>query len=131
MEVKMKKSGVKPKHYIPVIIIMLFMAVFFTINDHRRIEKLYEEFPEINSNDSINELITDIYSERGACFVTLMHDKKILIHNSRNYLYEDISLMNYIQIGDSLLKKRGSDTIYLRNKEKNKYFVFGEMINRK
>ena len=131
MEIKTKKSRVKPKHYIPVIILMLSLAVFFTINDHRRIIKLHEEFPEIHSNDSINEVITEIYTEKGACFLTLNHGMKIFIHGSENCLYDKEYLDQNLQIGDTLKKHEGSDTLYIKNGEKNLYFVIGKVINRK
>ena len=131
MEIKTKKSEIKPKHYIPVIILILTLAVFLTIINHRRIVKLHEEFPEIHSEDSINEVITDIYTEKGACFLTLKHNKKIFINEVKNCLYDKEYIDQNLQIGDTIKKHEDSDTLYIKNSDKNLYFVIGKVINRK
>ncbi len=131
MEIKTKKSELKPKHYIPVIILMLTLAVLLTIINHRRIVKLHEEFPEIHSKDSINEVITDLYTEKGACFLTLKHDKKIFISGAKNCLYDKEYIDQNLQIGDTIKKLEDSDTLYIKNSDKNLYFVIGKVINRK
>ncbi len=131
MEIKTKKNELKPKHYIPVIILMLTLAVLLTIINHRRIVKLHEEFPEIHSKDSINEVITDLYTEKGACFLTLKRDKKIFISGAKNCLYDKEYIDQNLQIGDTIKKLEDSDTLYIKNSDKNLYFVIGKVINRK
>ena len=125
------QNGVRPSGIILVIIVILSLAIGVTIIDHRRIAKLHEEFSEIKSNDTIRGTISDIHAEKGACFLTLKSGNKILIHGSENCLYDNECLDQNLQIGDTLRKNESSDTLYIRNRDKNLYFVIGKVINRK
>ena len=116
----LKKIGI-----VFLVITVIFLAVFFTVRDHSRINKLYSEFKEVYAKDEFKGVITDLYIERGACFVTL-GSTKVLLHNSGNSLYSPRSLQDNLLIGDLLIKKAESDSLFIIRGSSKYYFILGK-----
>lgn len=122
----MKKA--KPFFIVLCIVSMLSFAVFFTIYDFNNVKKLHQEFDKVEINDSLNGIINDIYTSKGASFITLKCEKKIFLKTSFNYQNENGYLDKSLKIGDSILKNAGSDTLFIIKPEKTEYFILGKFI---
>ena len=124
----MKKTGV-----IGVIIAALSLAIFFTIYDSNKINKLHKEYKEITTNNEFNGIITNLYTTKGASFLILDDSMKIRLHTSKNsvYLGKNAYLDGLLSIGDVLIKNKGTDTLTVRKQNKEYYFVLGKFINKK
>ncbi|RLD80307.1 MAG: hypothetical protein DRJ15_07335, partial [Bacteroidetes bacterium] len=116
---------VEPKYYIPAIVFILSLVIFGTIYNSNRIKNLHSEYHNISDETSVNGIIDDIYIEKGASFVTLKDGNKLFIDLSRNYKTENISLHESLQIGDSIVKYAGSDTILLIRGNRTEYYIIG------
>jgi len=124
----MKKTGV-----IGVIIAALSLAIFFTIYDSNKINKLHKEYKEITTDNEFNGIITNLYTTKGTSFLILDDSIKIYLDISRNYNYSGkyIHLSHMLSIGDVLIKNKGTDTLTVRKQNKEYYFVLGKFINKK
>ena len=122
------KNNVKPKYYLPIIILIFSMAIFFTIMDSRKINRLHSEYDRLEIKDSLNNTIEDIYRTKGVCFVTFDNGQKKIISPSRNGLYENANLDDNLEKGDKIIKNPDSDTLRIINK--NQYFVIGKIIHK-
>ncbi len=122
------KNKVKPKYYLSVIFLVLFMAVFFTIMDSRKIKKLHSEYDRLSNKDSLNDVIGDIYKTKGVCFVTFKNGLKKIISPSRNMQYSIVNLDDNLEKEDEIKKNPDSDTIWIVNK--NQYFIIGKIIEK-
>jgi hypothetical protein len=70
-------------------------------------------------------------SDRGAVFLRLKGDTvEYAFRSSYNYDYNPYSIENFLQINDSILKTRNSDTIYIYRDTIKYYFIIGEIINK-
>lgn len=121
---------VKPIIYIPAMIFILGTAVLSTIYQSNRLENLHAEYPDISNEGSVNGVISDIYTRKGASFVTLKGGEKLFIRLSCNYQTKNKYFDESIQLGDSLVKRIGSDTLHVINEEGVEYFVIGKYINK-
>ena len=113
------------------IIMILFLAVFFTVYDSNKISKLHEEYKKPETRDFIQGVITDLYTEKGAAFVTIDSLYNIFLTTSRNEAYtgKNIYLYQMLSIGDTLVKEKGTNSLIIRKNEGIYYYVIGKSIN--
>ena len=69
---------------------VLFLAAFFTFYDSERIAKLHDKYKSSETEDFIRGVITDLYVEKGAAFVTIDSVNNILLKPSRNEAYSGL-----------------------------------------
>ncbi|WP_120275738.1 hypothetical protein [Mangrovibacterium diazotrophicum] len=119
----MKKIGI-----VFFVIMAISFAVFLTVQDHSKTKRLHSEFKEVYTKDEFKGIITDLYTDRGACFVT-SGSKKIFLHNSANSLYRQRFLQDNLSIGDSIVKKSWTDSLFIFRGNSKYYFVLGKLIN--
>ncbi len=112
------------------VIFIIALAVYFTVEDSQRIKKLHIEYKSVSSADELNGKVQNLYTEKGACFVTLLGEKKISIAPSGNYAYKEVYLSRVISIGDKIIKEQESDTLIVFKKESEYKFVIGKIINK-
>lgn len=112
------------------ITIVVFLIFYFTKRDSKKIEQLHNEYKLVQKEIEINGRITDLYINKGACFISL-DSKKIFIKTSANYLYKEVYLDRVLEVGDTIIKKSGSDTIKVYKMGKEYYFKLGSFINRR
>lgn len=110
-------------------ILIIVVAVYFTVKDSKRINKLHVEYKSVSSADELNGKIQNLYTEKGACFVTL-DSKKVFLKTSANYLYPEVYLGRILSVGDSIVKQSGSDTLIVYKENMEYYFVLGKFINK-
>lgn len=114
---------------IVTVILIIVLSLYFTQKDSKRIEKLHNEYRTLDIKDELNDTVKGLYTEKGACFITLKSDK-IFIKSSSNLFYKEKYLDMVIQIGSLIQKKESSDTIFLTNQNKEYYFRIGMSINK-
>ena len=90
---------------------------------------LSDKYPRITTSDSIGDKVVNLKKEKGVCFIQVKN-KMFRISSSQNYDYESEYIVNNIFVGDSIVKRSGSDTIYIYGMEGVKYFVHQKVINR-
>lgn len=111
------------------IVLIIAFAVYFTTKDSKNIKSLHIEYKSTNSADEFNGKVQKLYTEKGACFVTI-DSKKVFLKTSANYLYPEIYLDHIISVGDSIVKQSGSDTIIVHKENLEYHFVLGKFINK-
>ncbi len=110
--------------------IFSFLVVFiFYLIDFDNNVSMYNEYKEVVLNDSLAGVLVKKKHWKGSSFLIINKQKKYFV-NSRNYMYSPRSLDSFVRIGDSLIKKRGSDTLHIIRYEKTYYFILGENINK-
>lgn len=66
----------------------------------------------------------------GLTLIHLTNNGKLSISGStRNYFYSKQNLGYFIQVGDSIFKPLGSDSVYIIRNNKKYYFILGKIIN--
>ena len=112
----------------------VFALAFIIYSSHYvliEINQKNRSYPRININNEISGTITQFYSDRGQSYVYIDDTTKAWLIHSRNYAFEKAWLDDFIQVGDSISKVRGSDTLFIYRHSKKYYFVLGEFINKK
>ncbi len=126
------------KKYRVAIVISILVLIIGYIVDHyfnpytKRISWLENEIPKyhlLERKDSIDTKIKETFSTHGFVYMTVLDSQKITIGVSRNGLYEKSFIGDFVQIGDSLHKESGSDTLYIYRNNENYYFILGKIIN--
>jgi flagellar biosynthesis component FlhA len=116
-----------------IIIIVASLAIYFTIYDSNKIDKLHNDYNIVTINDEFIGKITDLFTSKGASFVVLSDSMKIRFHTSKNskYLGKKAYLDGVLSIGDTLVKNKGTDTLIVKKQNQKYYYVLGRFINRK
>jgi len=114
---------------IVAIILIASLAIYFTKYDSKRISELHNSYEPINYQESLVGIVSDLYVEKGACFVTIDY-KKVFIKTSGNYLYHEVFLDRILSKGDTVIKESGSDTLKVIKKKSEYKFVIGKIINK-
>jgi hypothetical protein len=132
-----KRNRLDMKYKTGISITILVLTVGFVINYYfnpyaKRFRWLENEIPKyktVEEEDSLNNKITESFRERGSAYITLDDERKVAIGVSRNGLYEKSFIGDFVQAGDSLYKKSGSDTFYIYRDKERYYFILGKIIN--
>lgn len=112
-----------------ILIIVIVMAVVFTVKDSNRIKSLHESHSGLTTKDYFKGKVDSLTIIKGATFLTV-ENKKYFIHTASNYEYSQIHLSKILTLGDSIVKQFGSDTIFIYKKEKIYMFINNKRINR-
>jgi len=112
-----------------VVVVVVFIAIFFTLNDSSEIKELHSNHSQLNIGDSLKGKVVSQTSLKGALFLTV-GNKMSFIHTAANYKYAKIHLYKIIEIGDSVIKHPGSDTIFLYKSNLKYYFINNKRINK-
>ena len=86
-------------------------------------------YPELVSQDSLNNLVASVEADRGVAFVTFTNNTKYEIPWAKNFQYgEFASLFSIISPGDIILKKAFSDTVRVQHEGKEYIYVLTQTI---
>lgn len=120
---------------------MFFVVMFqiVKISNHRaeiKLKKLYDEYPAIMGNDSVNNVILEIghssftgfRETSGLAFVLLDNNRKCRINTNLNPNFNYIGINEIISISDKLLKKVDSDTIFLIKETETYFFILNDEV---
>ena len=106
-----------------------FVVALIVIIFHiRAIEKDNMDFPPLQRSDTVNGIIVRSKEYRGITYIETEPNYRFRVDNSKNYLNNPIRLSAFIQVGDSISKRRGVDTINIYRNGKEYYFVMGKII---
>ena len=112
------------------IMIIIVLSFYFTKKDSKKVEELHNEYMSVQKEDKIDGIITDLYVNKGACFITI-DSKKIFLKTSANFLYKEVYLDRVLAVGNIIKKKADSDTLKVFKNDKEYYFELGKFINKK
>lgn len=95
------------------------------------IERHYRsKYPFVVRSEYVAGKIIEVKPYQSVAMVKLQGGKTFALTTSRNYSYEPYDLNEFIGVGDSLVKKKNSDTLFVKKENAIFYFVLGEFINR-
>lgn len=125
----------KYRSAIIISIALLIVGYFININFNPfyiKMEKLKNEMRKhhlVKKENTLSGEILDFFVERGATFVTLQDGNKVVFPVSRNGLYENNFIGDFLMNGDFVRKSAGSDTLQVTRDDIAYYFVIGKIIN--
>ncbi len=102
-------------------ILMVFIGVIL----HNR--KMHE-YIDVREIDQLNGILIKIQAERSSAFCKLEDGRKIFIFDSDNLNYTPYALNKFLKVGDSIVKNRQSDTLYIYRDNYKYVFILGEII---
>ena len=114
---------------------ILLLTIFITWyafkngNEQRRLYPLIENKNDINGI-LIQKEIPIISFNKGAILMKTTDDKKFTFPLARNYLYKKNSIKEFVQLGDSIVKRKGVDSIYIYRNGEKYYFVLMQILER-
>ena len=110
------------KKYTIIFLSIGFIGVMVgTYIDYKWVNRLYKEYHEITINTEIQSKVEDLYSYGGKEFVTLK-TQKVPLSQAGNKLYSFKYPQEILSIGDSIVKYKNSDTLYLFHDNKKYWF---------
>jgi len=121
----------RKKKIIIGILIGLIGIIIISIIEDNYLENLKKEYSnDIRDESNINAKVISIIPWHGVTFIYLSNNKKYWIDNSRNYNYDNIFIDDNINVGDSIMKKSNSDSLWIKSSKGELVFVVGEWINK-
>lgn len=125
------------KYRMGIIITVLVLIIGLIVNHYfnpyaKRFHWLENEIPKyhlLTKQDSINNRIVSVFSTRGFAYMTMQDSQKVSLGVSRNGLYEDSFIGDFLKAGDSLYKASDTDTFYIQRDNRKYYFIVGKIIN--
>ena len=114
-------------YYLSAIIVIVCIAIIVTKKTDTYWQNKYKEYPVLMKNDTLNGKILKYFSERGYCYIVVADSIKYRVEYSENYKYKPYVFCDFIQIGDSLFKKKLSDTLYIYRNDEKYYFEIGKL----
>lgn len=117
-----------------VIVILVILLVFYGIsinksqNDWR--DRMLRDYQHITKTMDINTIIKTKETFKGCSNITTVDGNKIWIDFATNYNYRPFDLDEFLQIGDTIIKHKNSDTLYIHRNTKEYFFVFKEIIGK-
>ena len=126
----MKKNIFKTKSTLIFIILFVSLSIIGICIMETYVNNLKQEYSiDIRNESSINARILKIIPWHGVTNIQLSNDKKYWIDNSRNHKYKHIFIENNINVGDSIIKKNNSDSLWIISSKGKYVFVIGKWIN--
>ena len=123
----MKKRSKRASTLVQIIfgfaIIVTMLIVQNSINKQRS-----NEYEDIDESDGINCIVENVITKKGFSFITSEDKEKFLLHSSQNRNYKDEYLSENIFVGDSIVKRSGSDTIRVYRGSQQVFFVHKQVI---
>ena len=123
------------KYKIIYIIICIPFIVFIIIKgrkedkiEDRKKMELWAQYPHLKFTDTLYGVIKKFEADRGALRIDLLDKRKVCLQHSRNYEYDKYCINDFVRNGDTLVKNKNSDTIFIHRENKKYYFILGEFI---
>ena len=101
--------------------LILFLSIRSCIESNRQAKDLYREFPQVFVNDSINNIVKQKFNPDE--YFRLRHSSSIshleFIDGTKisiNTFFTENSnkgIDNYVEINDRIVKRKGSDTVFI------------------
>ncbi len=88
-----------------------------------------DKYPVLSTKEKISGEIENVKKVQSVSIVKIKNGAIWRLMPSRNYLYKDFNLNEFITKGDSIYKNSGSDSVFIKRKDNTYYFVLGQFIN--
>ena len=112
---------------IAILLAGIILAILITVIEHRNLLKLHKKYKAVQKTDEVDGIISDLYCSKGVSFVTF-DSSKFIFKSSANEQYKKVYLDRVLEVGDSINKKAGSDTIYVFKNGQVYYFKHGNSL---
>ena len=120
----------KIKHYLPVIGVFIFLVGMVVYQVLKK-----GQYLELMNSTEINGIVEDVYEERSYLYIRFADRKnRVEVRDSYNYSYmgSALKLSSLIQEGDTIVKHKCSDTLFVkRNNEIYEYLIGDVLYNNK
>ena len=90
---------------------------------------LDDGYPTLVESDEIDGRVSDVSQYQSVALIKLTDGKSLKLMPARNYEYNPYNLNYFIEEGDLLRKKSGSDTLLIERNDVIYVFVVGQNIN--
>lgn len=123
-----KKEIKYPKWWVVLIGASLYIGISYW--DNRERERYRRDFISLRDSTNMNGVITDYYTVMvwaGTSAIELSNGQNFLISDAIfNKQYSPSSFYDLVEVGDSIKKTTGADTLYLYKKKENykEYYFF-------
>jgi len=121
------------KNSVYTIINILFystICIINIINFNVWDEKTHTEYKLVEKNIKVFEKVNNLEVYSNSLLIETVRNKKLWFAPSTNFNYSPNSLNQFLQIGDTIIKHGGSDTIYIHRNKKEYYFVSGANVGK-
>jgi hypothetical protein len=90
----------------------------------------YEQkrYPKIAKEDSIEGIIKKLRPYQSVAKVEMDDERRFMIIGSLNYNYEPSITNEFLREGDFIMKKKNSDTLYIKRENDIFWFILGGVI---
>lgn len=126
----------KNNRYNNIIIYSIIIPLFigFIYLNYRGGLKEKEIYKIVDRSWNIDGVIIDIrtsnYINNRGTIITTSDNQKFIFPWARNFNYKRSMLSEFVQKGDSILKKKNSDSIYIYRENEVFYFILEERIQK-
>lgn len=102
----------------------------YSLRDRYPLLKEHGDILSLSGVVTKKDFNNSVYS-RGTYLIDLANGTKFALYGAtRNYLYENNDLMDFLHIGDSINKSLKNDTIFVYRNNREYYFILARIINR-
>jgi hypothetical protein len=92
------------------------------------VDRDVKEYALVRNDEEINGRIISYYEKKGEPLVILDDFSKIRFEYSENKKYPKPYLFNFLNAGDSISKKRNSDSLFIFRDKSIFYFILGKNL---
>ena len=116
-------------YLVTLIVIIVIGAIIFERQLQEQAREDKKDYPELKHTEELSAVVTSKRCEMGQALIKFSDGSRYWLVHSRNYSYTPEYLCQFLTIGDSLLKKANSDTLYILRSNNEFHFVLGEDID--
>lgn len=108
----------------PLLLLAIFIVVFYTSDEKlkKNLERIYSQYPKLERYHELDGYVLELYDPVGyketpsLSFITFKDVGNYRVHATSYIDFGRVGIDQEVRIGDSLIKKAGSDTIWLKHK---------------
>ncbi|MEI6091674.1 MAG: hypothetical protein WCR42_14555 [bacterium] len=123
MEVSRNYKAPQPGITILAVVLLICIILISNYFTNKNIERLTTEYKYVENKMQVFEIVKNFETNKGCSHIETVSGKKIWIAFADNYNYSPCGLDEFLQNGDTIIKHRGSDTLYIHRNKKEYYFV--------
>lgn len=130
---------ITPKKILILIILFILAGTlqwFSSMEERSRAHEIRKKYPIIKGYDSLRGIIINkidvrrSFYHKGSMLLEFNDGMRFcLLGTTQNKSYKDPDLDEFLQIGDSIIKRSGSNDIYIYRDNKEYHFVLEKVIN--
>jgi hypothetical protein len=117
------------------ITIFIFIGILsfflFIKNTNKEYHERRLKFPFLGFSDAVSSSIVNLSDSKGVSLISLMNKEGFALESSRNYNYKTFELCYFLEVNDSISKKKNSDTLFIFRRTQEYYFILGKEIGEK